>query len=122
MDATSIFENLLTKVTESSLNFKLELSPFSAKICLKKSIIRNQAGAPLPPCSSESYNLKENVIEALLAGKYETKIRLLEDQVRKLKSDNETLTFNYEEEIAEVEAVSNKLKSSTLKPAVSIKV
>jgi chromosome segregation ATPase len=64
----------------------------------------------LPPHSSEFYNHKEN--EASVWKNYEKKIRLLEDQVRQLKSDNETITVNYEEEIAEFEAVLKKLKDT----------
>ena len=41
-----------------------------------------------------------------------SKIRLLEDIVRQVKSENETITFNYDEEIVEFEAVSNKLKDT----------
>ena len=113
MDASTIFENLVHQIQSSHLNFKLELSPFSAKICLKKSFIRNQAGIPLPPRSSEFYHCEENVvIEDSVAENYENNIRLLEDQVRQVKSENETITFNYDEEIVEFEAVSNKLKDT----------
>ena len=49
MTASETFENLLKLVQSSFLNFKIELSPFSATIHLKKSFIRNQHGTPLLP-------------------------------------------------------------------------
>ena len=51
MEAYSVFENMLKKVKNSNLNYKLELSPFSAKISLKKSFIRDKSGIPLLPRS-----------------------------------------------------------------------
>ena len=41
MDASARFENILAKVQTSNLNFKLEISPFSAVICLKKSFAKD---------------------------------------------------------------------------------
>ena len=49
MTASETFENLLKQVQSSYLNFKIELSPFSAIIHLKKSYIKNQQGIPLLP-------------------------------------------------------------------------
>ena len=49
MSASETFENLLKLVQSSFLNFKIELSPFSATIYLKKSYIKNQHGTPLLP-------------------------------------------------------------------------
>jgi hypothetical protein len=37
MDAKSNFDNILSQLEQSQLNFKLELSPFSALISVKKS-------------------------------------------------------------------------------------
>ena len=42
MTAKQTFENLLSQVQSSCLNFRIELSPFSATIYLKKSFIKNQ--------------------------------------------------------------------------------
>ena len=44
MDAQLVFENLLKQVMDSSLNYKLEMSPFSAVIQLKQSFIRDKSG------------------------------------------------------------------------------
>ena len=42
MTAMQAFENILCQVQSSCLNFKIELSPFSATIFLKKSFVKNQ--------------------------------------------------------------------------------
>ena len=49
MTASETFENLLKVVQSSFLNFKIELSPFSATINLKKSYVKNHHGTPLLP-------------------------------------------------------------------------
>ena len=49
MAANQAFENLLSQVQSSCLNFKIELSPFSATIFLKKSFIKNQNGVYVHP-------------------------------------------------------------------------
>ena len=49
MEASDIFENLLNMIKSSNLNYHMEQSPFSAKISLKKSVIKDRAGIPLKP-------------------------------------------------------------------------
>ena len=44
MTAKLAFENLLSQVQSSNLNFRIDLSPFSATIFLKKSFVKNQHG------------------------------------------------------------------------------
>ena len=46
MEASNTFENLLLQVKSSNLNFKIELSPFSAFISVKKSFIKDKSGNP----------------------------------------------------------------------------
>ena len=54
MDALAIFDKLVQQIQNSHLNFRLELSPFSANISLKKSFIRNKSGIPLlHPCDNK---------------------------------------------------------------------
>ena len=50
MTAKQAFESILNQVQSSCLNFKIELSPFSAVIYLRKSFIKDQNGVTvLPP-------------------------------------------------------------------------
>ena len=49
MAANEMFELIINKVKQSNLNFWLEMTPFSAKITLKKTLIRDQSGNPVRP-------------------------------------------------------------------------
>ena len=50
MLATESFNNILQQVQTSCLNFHLQISPFSAVISIKKSLIRDKSGdVMLPP-------------------------------------------------------------------------
>ena len=45
--ASKAFDHLLQQVQTSSLNYQIQISPFSAIISLKKSLIKDKAGVPL---------------------------------------------------------------------------
>ena len=49
MAASKAFDKILDCVKSSNLNFCLQLSPFSANISLKKTLIKNKAGSYLNP-------------------------------------------------------------------------
>ena len=49
MLATQSFNNILEQIQSSCLNFQIQISPFSAVISLKKSLIRDQSGKPRLP-------------------------------------------------------------------------
>ena len=50
MLASNAFENIIDQIRTSNLNFHLQMSPFSASISLKRSLIKEQSGAfRLPP-------------------------------------------------------------------------
>ena len=60
MAASKAFDKILDCVKTSNLNFCLQLSPFSANISLKKSLIKNKAGFYLnPPVDTDLSLLKE---------------------------------------------------------------
>ena len=100
MDASAVFNTLVQQIQSSHLNFRLELSPFSANISLKKSFIRNKSGIPLLPYPGDNIPATENC---------EAKMKLLKVQVKQLHNENETLTKNYNEELVESEVLSTKL-------------
>ena len=81
MAANQAFVNLLQQIQMSSLNFKIELSPFSAIIHLKKSFIKDKSGANLQPQPCPNVSLTQN-------GGHDQKINELE---HKVKSSNEEL-------------------------------
>ena len=47
--ADQTFNNILDKIQKSNLNFQLQVSPFSAFISLKKSIVKDRSGSFLLP-------------------------------------------------------------------------
>jgi hypothetical protein len=74
MEAPAVFDNILQQIQTSNWNFKLELSPFSANISIKKSFIRNKAGTVLhPQCFSGFYRRDEKVDQFSVIDNYEAK-------------------------------------------------
>ena len=49
MAAYKTFDQILECVKSSNLNFCLQLSPFSANISIKKTVVKNKSGVPLIP-------------------------------------------------------------------------
>ena len=49
MLASTVFYHIINPIQSSNLNFQLQISPYSAKILLKKSLVRDRAGALLLP-------------------------------------------------------------------------
>lgn len=60
MLASLKFIDIIDQVKKSSLNFQVQLSPFSALISLKKSFVSDRAGNPLQPLA-EIKNCVPNV-------------------------------------------------------------
>ena len=59
MAATLKFDAILSTVQSSNLNFQLKISPFSAVIHLKKSLIVNKLGIPQIPPPENSLLLEQ---------------------------------------------------------------
>ena len=108
MDASSTFETLLLNLRNSNLNFKLELSPFSAVISLKKSFIKDKFGTPLlsAPLSPPSAPPPGNS-QLLQENKYLN--QKLFDQQKAIDALTFDLT-NAVNECQEVHKVNDKLK------------
>ena len=83
MLASNAFEQIIDQIRSSNLNFHLQMSPFSAQISLKKSLIVEKSGIfRLPPnCAVETPKL-ESDIELLAA-----KNNQLEKDLKNLKSE-----------------------------------
>ena len=94
MAASNLFDKLVNDVRNSGLNFRLELTPFGAKISLKKSFIRNKDGNVLIPAPNQS---PEVTIEALchknsiLENKIETIQYGMNDTLQDLSAAQETI-------------------------------
>merc|ERR1719283_301273 len=49
MAANNVFTNILSCIQSSGLNHKIQMTPFSANISLKKSLIKTLSGSPFVP-------------------------------------------------------------------------
>ena len=100
MDASARFENILAKVQTSNLNFKLEISPFSAIICLKKSFAKDKYGQVLKPNLDDTTN--------------QTNITTLLQKNRELENSYQHLKYDYQNALVACEEtcqVNRDLKS-----------
>ena len=84
MVASNVFNNVLQYVQNSSLNFQIQMSPFSAIISLKKSFVKNKHGTPILPTLPISEDLKRSLTLELdaMKTKYEN---LLHEHARSLE-------------------------------------
>ena len=79
MAACEAFENVLNCVKTSNLNFCLQLSPFSANISIKKTLVKDKAGFYLLPQGPDSSFLQKQNVELT------KKVIDLESSVQNLK-------------------------------------
>lgn len=101
MLADQTFNNILDKIQKSNLNFQLQVSPFSAFISLKKSLVKDRSGSfllpqltqPSTPLSSPTMNtdllVKINKLEADL----QIQKNIHEKTVNKFNDASEKLRF-----------------------------
>ena len=85
MLASRTFDDIIAHIQNSNLNFHLQLSPFSAVISMKKSLIKDKSGSFLLPTSSCTPKSSQNEIAALAS-----KNLMLEDKVISLQKDLES--------------------------------
>ena len=90
MLATRSFDNILELIQTSCLNYQIQISPFSAFISLKKSLIRDQSGNPRLPAKLN--NISSEHIEALVVKNHE-----LEEKLSILTNNHTDLINNYDE-------------------------
>ena len=104
MLATKAFDHLLQQVQSSSLNYHLQISPFSAIISLKKSLIKDKAGvAESPPFSAMAPSYDHGCIEYLLATN------------AKLKGELLCLQKNYKDNLMKSDMAQDTIKAFILK-------
>ena len=90
MLASTVFYHIINQIQSSNLNFQLQISPYSAKISLKKSLVRDRAGALLLPPDPVMQGYKnDNKIEIILAknAALEQNLSLLQSNYRKVVDD-----------------------------------
>ena len=86
--ASRTFDKILEIIQSSNLNFQLKISPFSALISLKKSLVKDKLGVPLsPPFNPQLTDISGDALAALIAKNL------------KLERDLESLRVNYEHSV-----------------------
>ena len=93
-DAT--FSSILNEIQVSNLNFKIELTPFSAVITLKKTAIKNSKGSSLTP-SVPSLILLQKVQQENL--ELYRKICNLNFQIENIKLEKKVASGDFEKTI-----------------------
>ena len=99
MLASRNFDKIIEQIQSSNLNFQLQISPFSAQISLKKSIVKEKSGAlrlPPPPAFLPSH---ESDLAALAAKNL------------KLERDLDSLRSDYVRAVDDCQETHLKLKS-----------
>ena len=114
MEATEAFENIIHHIKYSNLNFKLEQSPYSAFISLKKTLLKDRSGNILKSkasgesCASFQQLRSEN--QALLHKNVE-----LEKAFHSLKRDYENVVDDSENVYRKKKELENKLDDLRVK-------
>ena len=91
MLASNAFENIIDQIRTSNLNFQLQMSPFSACISLKRSLVKEKSGAfLLPPAAPESPS-SESEIAALAKKNLELENKLVEMNEKYARAVNDCL-------------------------------
>ena len=90
MLATTSFDHVINEIQRSGLNFQLQISPFSALISVKKSLIKDVSGKPLlpPKIKPDRSDFTSEQIEALVSKNIElekelTLLRMKHEEVAK---------------------------------------
>ena len=134
MAAKQAFDHILEQIQSSNLTFQLQLSPFSASISLKKSLIKDKNGNPLfpppelhqtlaevPDCDikpennqliSENNLLKQEITE--LESSYKSSqdsIKVYEEKISKIES---AALKSFEEKKNEVSALKKSLTNANI--------
>ena len=99
MLASSTFDKILQEIRSSNLNFQLQVSPFSAQISLKKSLVKDRNGVLLLPPRISSDPCKDSQLEEC------------EARANKAERELETIRRNYKQVIDDREEAYQKIKT-----------
>ena len=107
MAASISFSSIVNEIQQSKLNFKIELSPFSAVITLKKTVIKDGNGVSTLPPPPSSFLLHQAQQEILRISHI---ISDLEKENKDLKCDHEASIDNFVKLCSKIEEL--KLEKS----------
>ena len=100
MAASTTFSSILNEIQYSNLNFKIELSPFSAVITLKKTAIKNSKGCSLIPSASSLTLLHQAQQENLEVSRQIFKLSLENTNLKREKKVADEKCGDFEKAIA----------------------
>ena len=117
--AAKKFDHVLKQIQESSLNFQMTLSPFSAMISLKKSFVTDTTGAPLLPLKEAEVDMKNLVVKLEMENKklqhmYDELVSRYETAMSSINS-LENAVQDREDSLVKLECVNKSAKESALK-------
>ena len=107
MLASKAFSNIIDQIQTSNLNYQVQLSPFSAYISLKRSLIKEKSGAYRQPPAPETLASRNPSLVAELVDKN----LQLEKRLEEMKADHAHAVDNCQKvNIKLVELQSNNIK------------
>ena len=107
MPASKMFHEILDQIQSSNLNFQLHVTPFSAQIYLRKSLVKDKAGIVLPPVSQRHIEIEKLV----------DKNEKLQNELTMLQSNHNAVMNNYMHACETIKTLEDRIKEE-LKPAV----
>jgi seryl-tRNA synthetase len=119
MEDSDSFENILEQVKNSNLNFKLELSPFSAVICLKKSLVKDKFGQNLQATPTIPKNLNLENAYQLLKSAFENALDVNNKLKTELEHHKSTLKKEDTDKVSDFELL--KIKYDYLEKELNVK-
>ena len=97
MATSQVFNDIIDQVQKSGLNFQLQLSPFSAAISLKKSLVKDRSGNPLMSPTPHSH-IPSDIMEDLVA------------ENKKLRIDLKSMEQKYDNTVEECSMAYSSIK------------
>ena len=100
MLATTSFDHVINEIQRSGLNFQLQISPFSALISLRKSLIKDVSGKPLIPSrikpEPESSDFTSEQFKALVSKniELEKELKFLTTKYQEVTKDVKIKVYN----------------------------
>ena len=115
MLASKAFNDILNKIQSSNLNFHLRISPFSAQISLRKTLVKDKDGAPLLSSTIPS-TLSEDKTELVSKNRQlEQDVYNLSKNLTNVATENETLKDTVSERDAQPR---KKIPNMPMKPVL----
>ena len=118
MLASIAFETIIDKIRNSNLNFQLQLSPFSAQISLKKSLVIEKTGVPRLPRAVNHSVFSNSSLDSEISA-FATKNMHLESELGNLRAEYDRAVNDCEEAYAKIQRLEAEFQKVSVKKEVS---